>query len=245
MSELTWLGHASVLIEVDGARLLTDPLLRERVMHLRRHAPPIAPPGRVDAVLLSHLHRDHLDIPSLRAVEADLLVVPRGAAKAVQRLKRETVELAAGDSLRVGAVTVHAVNAVHDGRRSPVSAPADALGYVVEGSSRVYFAGDTERFDAMAALAPLDVALMPIWGWGPSLGPGHMDPDQAAKAVALIRPALAIPIHWGTYLPITLGQRRGDLLVEPPRRFAERCAELVPDTRVAVLSPGGTMILPP
>jgi L-ascorbate metabolism protein UlaG (beta-lactamase superfamily) len=246
VTQLTWLGHASVLIEMDGVRLLTDPVLRERVAHLRRHVPPAAPPDRLDAVLLSHLHRDHLDLPSMRALGGTgVLVVPRGAAKSVQRLKRETVELAAGDSVRVGAVTVHAVTAVHDGRRSPASAPADTVGYVVEGSSRVYFAGDTELFATMADLVPLDAALMPIWGWGPSLGPGHMDPDQAAKAVALIRPALAIPIHWGTYLPITLGQRRGDLLVDPPHRFAARCAELAPDTRVAVLSPGETMILLP
>jgi L-ascorbate metabolism protein UlaG (beta-lactamase superfamily) len=162
----------------------------------------------------------------------------------VQGLKREPVELAGGESLRVGAVTVHAVHAVHDGRRSPASAPADTLGYVVEGTQRVYFAGDTELFSGMADLAPLDAALMPIWGWGPSLGPGHMDPDQAAEAVGLIRPALAIPIHWGTYLPITLGQRRRDLLSDPPHRFTARCAALAPETRIAILSPGETMMLP-
>jgi L-ascorbate metabolism protein UlaG (beta-lactamase superfamily) len=241
---LTWLGHASVLIEAGGARLLTDPVLRERVAHLRRHVPAPEPPGRVDAVLLSHLHRDHVDLPSLRGLDIGVLVVPRGAAKAVRRLGRETVELAAGDTLAVGAVTVRAVPAVHDGRRSPASAPADAVGYVVEASRRVYFAGDTERFDAMTDLAPLDAALLPVWGWGPSLGPGHMDPGQAAEAAALLRPALAIPIHWGTYLPVGLARRHAGLLEAPPRRFAERCAELVPETRVAILSPGQTIMLP-
>ena len=77
---------------------------------------------------------------------------------------------------------------------------------MIEGDGRrVYFAGDTDLFDGMADLAPVDVALLPIWGWGPTMGPGHMDPARAAQAAALLRARLAIPIHWGTYYPIHLG----------------------------------------
>jgi L-ascorbate metabolism protein UlaG (beta-lactamase superfamily) len=83
----------------------------------------------------------------------------------------------------------------------------------------------------------VDVALLPVWGWGPSLGPGHMDPQRAARAVALVEPAVAIPIHWGTFLPY--GSRRKDLLVSPPVQFAAYAAELAPATRVEVLSPAG------
>ena len=76
--------------------------------------------------------------------------------------------------------------------------PADALGYVIAGGGRrVYFAGDTELFEEMSELRPIDLALLPVWGWGPSLNPGHLDPAGAARALALLRPRVAVPIHWG------------------------------------------------
>ena len=65
----------------------------------------------------------------------------------------------------------------------------------------VYFPGDTDLFPEMGSLAPVDAALLPIWGWGPTLGPGHLDPDGAVRATQLIEPRLVIPIHWGTYAP--------------------------------------------
>jgi L-ascorbate metabolism protein UlaG (beta-lactamase superfamily) len=241
---LTWLGHATVLLELAGVRLITDPVLRPRVGHLWRRPAPPPPPGRLDAVLVSHLHRDHLDLPSLRALEPGaLVVVPRGAARVVRRLPHAVAELGAGEELRVGAALVRAVPAVHDGRRSPLGGGVgEAIGFMVEAGPRVYFAGDTERYDAMAELAPCDVALLPVWGWGPTLGPGHMDPEQAAAAAALVRPAIAVPIHWGTFAP---GVRRSrELLPDAPaRRFETRCAQVAPDTRVHVLEPGGSLAL--
>jgi L-ascorbate metabolism protein UlaG (beta-lactamase superfamily) len=242
---LTWLGHATVRLELSGTRLLTDPLLRPRVAHLRRHAGEPAPPGPLHAVLISHLHRDHLDLPSLRALDpAALVVVPRGGSGPLRRSGRELVELAVGEELPVGDVSVLAVPAVHDGRRSPLGGEADTVGYVVSaGGRRVYFAGDTERFDGMAELGRLDVALLPIWGWGPTLGPGHMDPEQAAEAAALLRPCVAVPIHWGTYLPVGLHRRHAALLHTPPQTFAARCAALAPDVEVRVLEPGGSLEL--
>ena len=95
----------------------------------------------------------------------------------------------------------------------------------------------------MAELAPLDVALLPVWGWGPSLGPGHMDPEEAAGACALLRPAVAVPIHWGTYLRVGMVRRDGDPLRDPPHRFAARVAERAPDARVELLEPGGSLSL--
>lgn len=241
---LTWLGHATVQLELAGARLLTDPLLRLRVAHLRRQVPVPPSTGPTDAVLISHLHRDHLDLPSLKRVDASArVIVPRGGAAPVRRTGREVVELSAGEAVDVGDARVLAVPADHDGRRSPVSAPTESVGYVVEGSGlRVYFAGDTDVFGGMAELGPLDVALLPVWGWGPSLGPGHMDPEAAARAAELLRPRLAVPIHWGTYLQVGL-RDRARLLHEPPRRFATRCAELGIDVRL--LEPGGSLALAP
>jgi L-ascorbate metabolism protein UlaG (beta-lactamase superfamily) len=108
---------------------------------------------------------------------------------------------------------------------------------LISGPARLYFAGDTEVFDAMARLAPLDVALLPIWGWGPRLGRGHLDPRQAAQALRLLEPQLAIPIHWGTYQRIGLG---GDhrTLREPAERFKRFAAELAPKVAVRILAPG-------
>ncbi|HEV2814398.1 MAG TPA: MBL fold metallo-hydrolase [Solirubrobacteraceae bacterium] len=238
MRRITWLGHATVLIEVGGARLLTDPVLRRRVGHLRRQGPDPGEVGRLDAVLVSHLHRDHLDVPSVMRLKAPI-VAPRWTAEHIAGIGINHV--GAGDELEFGGVTIRAVRAIHDGRRLPVGPPVEAVGYVVDG---IYFAGDTELYAEMADLRPLDVALVPIWGWGTKLGPGHMDPEQAAEAVALLRPRVAaIPIHWGTLLPIGLGRRHGHRRREPAERFVEACARVAPDVRVEVLEPGGSLKL--
>jgi len=156
---------------------------------------------------------------------------------------RPTHELAAGDAIALSpTVTVRAVAAEHDGRRHPVGHPIAALGYVVETPRRrIYFAGDTDLHAGMADLAdpPLDVALLPIWGWGPSLGPGHLDPERAARAVALLAPRIVVPIHWGTFLPI--GTRDRAVLATPIDEFLERMRGS--GVRVAALAPGGVLDL--
>ena len=137
-----------------------------------------------------------------------------------------------GDRVTVGDATITALAAVHDGRRRPLGAPSRRSGYEIAGAQRVYFAGDTELFDGMRSFAGrFDVALLPVWGWGPSLGPGHMDPLSAAQAVAIVRPAIAVPIHWGTFFPVGLEALRGSALVEPPRVFARHVARAGPGGR--------------
>jgi L-ascorbate metabolism protein UlaG (beta-lactamase superfamily) len=136
-------------------------------------------------------------------------------------------------------VTVTATPAVHTARLRGRRVPA--LGYLVD--QDLYFAGDTDLFDAMADLAPLALALLPVWGYGPTLGPGHLDPERAAQAVARLRPQVAVPIHWGTYFPLPLGRRGHPLLHDPPRTFAARAAVLAPETEVVVLEPGGHLEL--
>ena len=143
---LRWLGHSTVLLELSGARLLTDPLLRGRILHLRRAAPLVDEPlDGLDAVLVSHLHYDHLDPPSLRRLDRGAtLVVPKGAGRVVRGSGFANVEeLTAGETVQVGSVTVRAVRADHDSSRI-FGARSEALGYVVEGDSRVYFPGDTD-----------------------------------------------------------------------------------------------------
>ncbi|MFN8160714.1 MAG: MBL fold metallo-hydrolase [Solirubrobacterales bacterium] len=248
---VTYVGHSTVLLELAGARLLTDPMLRDRVGLLRRHPPPVAPATRsgLDAVLISHLHRDHLDSRSMRQIEAGTaVVVPRGGGSLVSRFGRfEVHEVSAGESVRIGGAEVLAVPADHDGRRDPWGTGDGALplGYLIgaEGS-RTYFAGDTDIFEQMSDLGEVDLALLPVWGWGHKLGSGHLDPRSAARAAALIEPRVAVPIHWGTYHPALLGWTMGDRLTEPPREFARAAAELAPRVRVEVLEPGDTLSLP-
>jgi L-ascorbate metabolism protein UlaG (beta-lactamase superfamily) len=245
---LTWVGHATVLLELGGTRLLTDPLLRTRLGHLRRHGarPDPGVTEGIDAVLVSHVHLDHLDVRSLRSMARGARVVaPQGAGRLLRRIGFAQVdEVVPGDRVAVGEATVTALPAVHDARRGPLGATVATLGYEISGAQRVYFAGDTELFDGMRSFAGrFDVALLPVWGWGPSLGPGHMDPLSAARAAAVVRPAVAVPIHWGTFFPIGLEALRGSALVEPPRVFARHVAELAPDVEVRVLAPGETLAL--
>jgi L-ascorbate metabolism protein UlaG (beta-lactamase superfamily) len=229
---LTWLGHATVLLELGGARFVTDPVLRPRVAHLRREVPVPDKLGRLDAVLISHGHHDHLDLPTLRGLDPKAPVLaPPDAGWALRLGQHEVRTVTPGDEVEIAGVRVRAVPAAHDGRRVPIGQTTSAIGFVAAG---VYFAGDTEPFPEMAELAgTLDAALLPITGWGPKTGPGHMDPREAAEALALLRPAMAVPIHWGTYRRI--GHRaEGD----PAREFTEHAAELAPDVRIAVLEPG-------
>lgn len=239
VERVTYAGHATVLVELDGTRLLTDPVLRSRVGPLRRHGalPARDGPGELDAVLVSHLHRDHADLPSLRRLDREVpLLVPPGAAELFERSGFASVaELAPGESTRIGGVTVTATEAEHAGGRRG----AEAVGFVLSGSRRIYFAGDTDLFDGMEGLGGgLDLALLPIWGWGPSLGPGHLDPERAARATALLSPRIVVPIHWGTLYPLGLARLRPGPLRAPPGRFAARVAELAPQVEVRVLAPG-------
>jgi L-ascorbate metabolism protein UlaG (beta-lactamase superfamily) len=236
-----------VLLELGGVRLLTDPVLRPGFAHIRRHAAPPAAglAQHLDAVLISHLHLDHLDLASLRSLGGSFrLLVPRGAGGFLRRKGFARVEeMGCGESRDVKGVEVVATPALHDARRWPVTGPrASPIGFVVRAARSVYFAGDTDLFDGMDGLEPgLDVALLPVWGWGPRLGPGHLDPERAAHAVRLLRPRIAVPIHWGTFFPH--GRRQGDRLTAPPREFAARVARLDPRVSVRVLEPGASLAL--
>jgi L-ascorbate metabolism protein UlaG (beta-lactamase superfamily) len=240
---ITYVGHATVLVEIDGTRVLTDPVLRDRIAYILRIAPP-PPPETVadlDAVLISHAHHDHLDMPSLRRIPRDVPVIaPPGCAALVRKSGHEVIEAAAGTSVRVGDVDIRAIPAEHEGRRLPTDSRMATVGYVI--GSRVSFYGDTDVFETMGEHADgLDVALLPIWGWGPKVGPGHMDPERAARAVALMKPRIAVPIHWGTLARPGVWWRNDPAL--PTRRFAELVAEHAPEVTVRVLAPGERLAL--
>jgi L-ascorbate metabolism protein UlaG (beta-lactamase superfamily) len=242
---ITYVGHGTVLLELGGARLLTDPVLRPRmlgVIHRHGPVPDDEVTERIDAVLLSHLHHDHVDFPSLKRLgRAIPIAVPPGAARTVRRRGfTDVVELGPGEQTELGGLEVVGTPAVHEGRRFKFGPRVEAVGYeIAAGGRRVYFAGDTELFDEMAAMAGrIDVALLPIAGWGPRLeGKGHLTPRTAAKAAAMIRPRIAVPIHWGTMLRFDLRRKAEEFLGGPARDFSEAMAELAPDVELRVLQP--------
>jgi len=205
---LRWLGHASVVLDLAGARLLTDPLLRPHAGLLRRRAdvPRAAQWARLDATLISHLHHDHAELGSLRLLgDTPVLTAPSNArwlaghgVPGAQGLPPDQWWRVPGTEARVRGFT-----AVHGHRPMP-HRPNATNGFLITAPGvRVWFAGDTEPYPAMRELpelagGPIDLALVPVGGWGPRLSGGHLDPVQAAQVCALIGARHAVPIHWGT-----------------------------------------------
>jgi L-ascorbate metabolism protein UlaG (beta-lactamase superfamily) len=267
---VTFAGHSTVLIDAGGVRLLTDPLLRRRIgVLIRRTAVPAAGLRRdLDAVLISHAHLDHLDVPSLRMIDrATPVIVPRGVGPLLRRQGFDPLEVDEGDEvefpLRRGGgeaarATVRAVPAFHSGTRYPLGTPSVALGYVVTGAAAAtgaegavspglstYFAGDTGLFDGMQDLGPVDVAVLPVGGWGPRLPDDHLGPLSAARALQLLRPRACVPVHWGTLYPPWLPPEFNAKWSEWPRAFERYARHLAPEVDVRVLPPGGTTTFTP
>ncbi len=246
--EIGFVGHATARLVVPGARILTDPFLRARLGPLERHGPPpdAVADDDVDVVLISHGHRDHFDPWSLRRLRgAPTVVVPRGlGARARDCARGEVLEVSAGDRLSVGGVTLEIVPAAH--WITPGAPRAQPVGYIVDAGPRVYFAGDTGWFAGIdRLLAGVDVALLPVWTWGPHRGPGHLGPKSAAQALRAAGPTVAIPIHWGTLYPRRLHRVWSGPLREPGERFADHARRLAPAASVRVLHPGeGTTVSP-
>jgi L-ascorbate metabolism protein UlaG (beta-lactamase superfamily) len=250
-ARVSWWGHATVLID-DGARILTDPILTPGLAHLIRlrgldpHVDNVAP----DAVVISHLHADHMHVKSLRLLpESTKVVVPRGAGVLLSGTHLDVIEVEVGDEIAVRDATITVTQARHDGRRwhgSRMWAPT--LGYVIGGRRQIYFAGDTALFDGLAEIRDLtdggpDLALLPVWGWGPWLRGEHLNPESAAEALELVRPKVAVPIHWGTFWPRGMSRVRQGIFADAGAKFAEHARKAHPATEVRVLTPGSSTVV--
>jgi L-ascorbate metabolism protein UlaG (beta-lactamase superfamily) len=240
-----FVGHATTLIELGGLRVLTDPFLRSRLGPLERHGPlPDPAELEADVVLISHGHPDHFDDRSLERLPGrPILVVPRGlGARRHGAVARDVVEIGAGETAVVGGVKIGAVPARH--WISPGAPRAQPIGFVLDAGPRVYFAGDTGRFPDMTdVVGGVDLALLPVWTWGPHLGPGHLGPRAAAEVAHDIGVATVVPIHWGTLYPRHLHRVWRRPLLEPGDRFAAFARRLAPGSDARVLRPGESTVI--
>lgn len=251
---VTWLGHSTVVIDIDGARLVADPLLQRHAGILRRRfdTPEAAAWKGADAVLLSHLHHDHAHLSSLRQLSGTPVLTAKACA---DWLDGKGVEggtgLTDGEWTTVGAqgqARVRLVRAVHAHRPMP-HRPNDAHGHLVQSASTtVWVAGDTELYPEMAELAdlagaPIDLAVVPVSGWAPRLSGGHMNHVEAARACNVVGARYAIPVHWGTlHVPAGKHLPRG-WMDRPGLAFARDVRRLAPDTEPVVLHPGDSWAL--
>lgn len=248
---LIWLGHSTVVLDLGGVRLLTDPLLRRRVGPLVRvgPAPERALWADPDAVLLSHLHHDHADLPSLRLFGSAPVLTGPANRPWLNRRRLRVADPAAHEwwvvpgSSAQHPVSVRLVPAVHHSRPMP-HRPNAANGFLVRTPDvAVYVAGDTELHDAMDDLPTLagrhiDLALLPIGGWGPRLSQGHLDPPTAAEAAARIGARAVLPVHYGTLYPAGWPRPLRGWMQAPLVAFRRALAQRAP-TAILVAPPVG------
>ncbi|HEY6726007.1 MAG TPA: MBL fold metallo-hydrolase [Polyangiaceae bacterium] len=223
-ARLTWIGHASWLVQLDGVSLLIDPVFSTSIgPGVRRRVPPaldVTNLPHVDAQLVTHNHRDHLDLPSLRRVGRPI-VAGLGLTRFFAESSLECSELDWWGETKVGAVTVRFVPSQHWSRRG-LDDTNETLwgGFVIEGSSaRIYHSGDTAYFEGFTEIGrrsgPIDAALLPIGAYDPAwfMSKQHMNPEQAVQAYRDLGAREFLAMHWGTF------QLTDEPLDEPPARL--------------------------
>jgi L-ascorbate metabolism protein UlaG (beta-lactamase superfamily) len=225
-ARLTWLGHASWLVQLDGLSLLVDPVLSTSIgPGIRRNVPaPLAaaelPP--IATQLITHNHRDHLDLPSIRQVGAPI-VAGLGHRALFDGESLETTELGWWETTSVGPVSITFVPAQHWSRRGLFDANRSLWGgFVIQGSSAcVYHAGDTAWFEGFAEIGKgfpaIDAALLPIGAYDPPwfMQKQHLSPEQAVRAFVEVGAREFVAMHWGTF------KLSDEPLDEPPVRLRE------------------------
>jgi L-ascorbate metabolism protein UlaG (beta-lactamase superfamily) len=241
---VTWLGHATVVLDVDGTRLVCDPLLKSHAGILRRRTatPDPASWAGASAVLLSHLHLDHAHLGSLRMLAGVPVVTAVDNARWVRRkgLLAQVPDEEGWTPVGDGGVEVRLTPAVHHSRPMP-HRPNAATGHLVRSSSGVvWVAGDTGLFPGLVDLprlagAPVDGAIVPVGGWGPRLSAGHLGPEEAAEACRTVGARWAVPYHWKT-LHLPGGQSRPRGWMDAAGPAFERA--LQPPCRAVVLDVG-------
>lgn len=249
-SSITFVNHATVLIQIDGVNILTDPNYNRSVgliaPRLQRPGIPLDRLPRIDLILISHNDYDHLSVRTLRRLRRQhqpTVCVPLGDKKHVLKAGLSNVlEMNWWDSCELSGVTVRSVPAKHKSRRALFQRSKQlCCGYVIERSGRgVYFAGDTgygEHFHEIGERHALKVALLPIGAYKPHdwFREIHLNPQTAMRAFLDLKANLLIPIHWGTF------KISDEPVREPPALLLEEAERLGVSDRVRILENGGSV----
>lgn len=257
---VTWVGHATFLIQVDGVNILTDPVWSERVGILnsrighQRYTPPGIPWEKlppIDVVLISHNHYDHLDYPTVTQLEAEhqpVFIVPLGVGELLEQWKiSKIIEKDWWDSDTVDGIHFIAVPAQHQSRRNLHDHNTTLwAGWVMEASElTLYFAGDTGYFPGFKKigerLGPVDLAIMPIGAYEPDWYNAlfHLNPAEALQAFLDLDARYFAAMHWGTF------DQSEERLSDPPRELlrAVRKRGLDKD-RIWIFAFGETRMIP-
>jgi L-ascorbate metabolism protein UlaG (beta-lactamase superfamily) len=246
-ARLTWIGHASWLIQLDGVSLLIDPIFSTSLgPGTKRYVAPalqVSQLPHIDAQLVTHNHRDHLDLPSLCAVGRPV-VAGLGLGRLFADAGLECTELGWWSETRIGDVRIHFVPSQHWSQRG-VGDTNETLwgGFVIEGSTaRLYHSGDTAYFDGFSEIGQrygtIDAALLPIGAYDPAwfMSKQHMNPEEAVRAFTDLAARHFVAMHWGTF------KLTDEPLDEPPARLAgEWQSRALEPARCHVLPVGGTL----
>ena len=254
---LTWVGHSTFLVQLDGVNLLTDPHWGSRTSPVSFLGPRrLVPPGvrledlpSIHAVVISHDHYDHLDRQTVTRLARDhrpTFFVPLGLKAWFQDTGiDDVVELDWWQSARVGRVTITCTPAQHSSGRSVTLTDQNrrlwSSWVVATPTRRFYFAGDTGYFGGFAEigrrLGPFDVAALPIGGYSDYRDhhPNHVSPEESVRAFQDLGARLLVPMHWGTF------ELNREAYGEPPDRLLREAQRQGLEESVAVLSPGQTI----
>ncbi|MBL9115132.1 MAG: MBL fold metallo-hydrolase [Verrucomicrobiaceae bacterium] len=243
---ITWLGHAAFLIQMEGVNVLVDPNWAlwlgpvKRIRHPSIYAHDLP---RIDVVLITHAHFDHLHIPSLKRIaEGQTIIVPRGVGSIVKRLDfNQIVELDTWQHANFRDLKVTLTPAKHWGARMIHDTHRHFGGFLVEGGGRtVFHCGDSAMFDGFQEIgqrADISTALMPIGAYdAPSCRPVHMNPEEALDAFEMLGAEWMVPMHHDTF---PLG---GEPLHEPAERLRTAAASRGFGDRVQILLEGQSLL---
>jgi len=238
-----WVGHSTVLMSFGGFAILTDPNFAKRVVISRRAVGlPIEPEEikELDLILISHAHYDHLDLPSLKRLPKQaLLVVPQGCQALIDGLGfSKVIEMKWNDVFQTQGLAIEAIQPAHWGKRSPFD--NDHRGYnsylLSQNGKRILFAGDTgysKIFEVKGKEGIIDLAFLPISAYKPDwFCRNHASPEEALKMFLESRAKFMVPIHWGTFI------LSHEPLAEPPEKLKIEARRLGIEDRVITLKHG-------